>query len=110
MDSWDEIYAGIRAQFVAHSVDRLDDVERSLDGLEANPDDANHLAAVRVHFHKLSGSGGTYGFPAITSLCLSGELRCRLLLDTGGVPAPEDVADWREILASIRAELAAAAN
>src|SRR5439155_1705804 len=109
-DSWDEIYADIRAQYVVQSVERLEDIQRNLDGLAADATDADRLAAVRVHFHKLSGSGGTYGFPSITSLSLSGERRCRVLLDTGAMPSPEDVDEWREILASIRAEFAAAAR
>jgi chemotaxis protein histidine kinase CheA len=108
--SWEEIYADIRAQYVAQSVERLADVERNLDGLEADPSDAHRLAAVRVQFHKLSGSGGTYGFPSITSLSLSGERRCRKLIDTGANPSAEDVAAWREILASLRAEFGGATN
>jgi hypothetical protein len=106
--SWDEIYADLRTQYVAQSVERLEDVRRSLDVLEADPRDVGRLSVVRVHFHKLAGSGGTYGFPSVTVLSLSVERRCRVLLDSAGEPSADDIAVWRDILTSIRAEFAAA--
>jgi hypothetical protein len=108
VSSWEEALAAIRAEFVRRGPAHLDRLERALDGLARPTADVTPLAALRLEFHRLAGTGGTYGLSRIGALALEGESRCAELIGGGRTPSVADVERWREILSALRAEFAAA--
>ena len=93
-----------RDDFVRSSLLRLADMETLVDRLGA-PADLESVRALLGHFHGLSGAGGTYGFPGVTTLGQDGEASCRGVLSGAGSSVPADVVFWSDLVANLRSEL-----
>ena len=79
----------LRREYLLDSTKRLDEL-RQLSARLAN-NDRTALAGLHQAFHRLAGSGGSYGFPAVTSTSREGE-RVAKELESAGTPiAPGDV-------------------
>ncbi len=70
-DLTDEIFQQLRQEYLAEAPGRLDELRKDLAAACANEPEA--LASLRSRFHKLAGSGGSYGFQAITDASRAGE-------------------------------------
>ncbi len=64
-DSKHEILESLRREYLAEAPARLGELRKDLAALRAGEADA--VASLKTRFHRLAGSGGSYGFPAITS-------------------------------------------
>ncbi|HEV8599785.1 MAG TPA: Hpt domain-containing protein [Gemmatimonadales bacterium] len=71
-DDWDEMdammqeyFLQLRRQYVRESAARLEELSQDLAACRARDPEA--LDSLKSRFHKLAGSGGSYGFPAITA-------------------------------------------
>lgn len=82
IDESDELFQQLRKEYLAEAPVRLDELRKDLAAACAREPEA--LASLRSRFHKLAGSGGSYGFPAITDASRDGE---HWLLDH---PEPDD--------------------
>ena len=82
IDEQDELFLQLRKEYLAEAPARLDELRKDLAAACAREPEA--VASLRSRFHKLAGSGGSYGFQAITDASREGEL---WLLDN---PEPED--------------------
>jgi diguanylate cyclase (GGDEF)-like protein len=82
LDPQDEFFQQLRREYLAEAPARLDELRKDLAAAAAREPEA--LASLRSRFHKLAGSGGSYGFPAITEASRLGE---HWLLDN---PEPRD--------------------
>ena len=66
---------------------KLEDLDRAITTLEMNPSSQSHERRLRLLLHNLIGSGGSYGFPAVSetarlmSVCLHRRLDARLPVD-----------------------------
>lgn len=56
----------VRKVYLESAPQKLHDLERAIDGLESNPASRAHERRLRLLLHNLIGSGGSYGFPAVT--------------------------------------------
>jgi diguanylate cyclase (GGDEF)-like protein len=87
MEPFAKAFDQLRREYLAEAAARLselrDDTDRFRDG------DPDALNALRTRFHRLVGSGGSYGFPEISSVARDAERR----LGTDPPPAPLE-ADW----------------
>ncbi|HEV8149615.1 MAG TPA: Hpt domain-containing protein, partial [Gemmatimonadales bacterium] len=70
-DEWDgldatmqEYFLQLRRQYVTEGPTRLEELRQDLAACRAR--EAGALESLKSRFHKLAGSGGSYGFPAIT--------------------------------------------
>ncbi len=64
------ILADMRQEFIESSEDRLDEVEGSVSRLLADAGRPDHeQLEIKRHVHTLKGTGGSFGFPAITVWC-----------------------------------------
>jgi diguanylate cyclase (GGDEF)-like protein len=71
LDLQDELFQQLRREYLAEAPARLDELRKDLAAAAAGEPEA--LASLRSRFHKLAGSGGSYGFPAITEASRLGE-------------------------------------
>ena len=105
--AWDDELAELRALYLREASGRMDDLDRLLDLLHRDGGDAGALQDLRRGFHAFSGSGATYGLPAVSALGLEGE---RLCTAVGAGPAvATDLRGWRDAVTALRREFATAA-
>ena len=69
--------AELKAKFIEQAADRLAQVLDNLDRLDADDGDEEAARDLGVTVHKLSGGGGTFGFPLVSRI--AGDME--LLLD-----------------------------
>src|SRR5690606_15475327 len=81
MEPFEKAFDQLRRDYLAESGARLAELRADADAYRAG--DASVLAALRTRFHRLVGSGGSYGFPEISSAARQVE---RWL---AGAPAPD---------------------
>lgn len=105
MESWDEILETFRRQFVAVAEERVEVIRQMLDVLTNCPDDKKALADLRMQFHKLSGTAGSFGYGQMTNLSLEGELICRSALERNEPVEPNEQQRWRELQAGLELEI-----
>jgi HPt (histidine-containing phosphotransfer) domain-containing protein len=68
----DELFQQLRREYLSESEERLAELRAGLSGFQnRNP---GALASLKTHFHRLAGSGGSYGFPEISALAKEAEL------------------------------------
>jgi hypothetical protein len=106
VETWDQIFRELRAEFVRRSVPRLERAGNLLDNLAADRTDFGVLSAFRRELQDLAGHGGRYGSPAVAALAEEGERACADLLDRDQSPASTDLERWRSLLRAIRAGMA----
>lgn len=104
MEEWEATIAHLRTQYLVSALERLDTIERSLDVLDRNPSDTEALRAMARAYHKLAGSGGTYGFPKISELGFRGEVECTHLAERGSAPNENVLRLLRSILSELKVE------
>ena len=102
--SWAEALERLRADYLRGSLARLDAIAGLIARLEGRPSGAA-LGELRTCFHGLSGSGLTYGFPAVSLLGSRGEEACRAAIQADARPSPGDFAEWRRVLDALHREL-----
>lgn len=108
MEAWDVVYARIRREYIDYGDACVAELSAALDELEAGTAEAGTLERVHVRFHKLAGSAGSYGFKHVSARSLDAELACRALVENESRPAPADIESLREVVETIRRELAGA--
>ena len=103
---WDDELAELRAVYLREARGRIDELDRALDLLDRDGSDARALQDLRRGFHAFTGSGATYGLPAVSALGLEAERRCTAV---GSGPAvASDLESWRAAVNGLRREIAGA--
>ena len=64
-----EKFRQLQQQYAANLPEKIATVERDWQAVNQNPADTSLYQTLIRSFHTLAGSGGSFGFPAITSLC-----------------------------------------
>lgn len=59
----------LQQQYAANLPEKIAALERDWQFVKQNPTDTTEYHNLIRAFHTLAGSGGSYGFPAITTLC-----------------------------------------
>lgn len=98
----------LRREYLADSRQRVDELRRLLTRVSAGERAA--LPDLRQAFHRLAGSGGSYGFPAVSARSRDGE---RLAAGLSGADAafqPADLESLRDCIEDIAAAFAEALN
>lgn len=110
MESIEELLQQLKLQYVQGATEKLDKITRIIDQLEQDKKDAKILRELMSHFHKLSGSGGTCGFPQISIICQQSERECLNILNSNNFPTNGDIGRWRDVIALLHAEFAKESN
>lgn len=96
-DRLEELMRGLRTQYLGDADARVAELWSDMARIEAGERDA--LDELRRRFHKLAGSGGSYGLDEVTACSREGEHATKRLLDAG---APPDDAAVAELAAHVR--------
>lgn len=83
-------FNGLRSQFLERSGDRLEGMRQMIEFMTANPHEMAVLREIRQQFHWCAGSGGVYGFEAVSRYGLHGEQICDQLLSEPTPPTRMD--------------------
>lgn len=100
----DDALLALGDHFLAGMAARLARIDRAIAELDRHPGSTLAVQALMREFHDLAGSGGSFGFDAVTTLSRSGELRARRRLDVDGLVDATDLVQWRHVLALLLAE------
>lgn len=87
MEPFAKAFDQLRREYLAEAATRLTEIRGDVDRFRAGEPDG--LSTLRTHFHRLVGSGGSYGFPEISSSAREAER----WLARDPEPAPDE-ADW----------------
>ena len=98
----------LRREYLADSPQRVAEL-RALSGRLARGD-LGALADCRQAFHRLAGSGGSYGFPLVSTTSREGEHLVERLAATGTSLAPSDLAGIDACIAAIARAFAEAST
>jgi len=84
-DSPEESFNALRREYIAEAPGRLAELRKDIAAYRAGEPDAT--ASLKTRFHRLAGSGGSYGFPIISDI--SRETERWLQDDPGAEPSPQ---------------------
>jgi HPt (histidine-containing phosphotransfer) domain-containing protein len=96
-DEIDELFQKLRREYLNESKDRLAELRAGLGAFRSGAPEAP--AALKTHFHRLAGSGGSYGFPEISVIAKEAEL----WIATGPPPDQAAVARLEEAIERLEA-------
>jgi diguanylate cyclase (GGDEF)-like protein len=115
MEPFEKAFDQLRREYLAEAGSRIAELRAEVDAIRSGRPEA--LAALRTRFHRLVGSGGSYGFPEISTAAREAE---RWLPGEGGPAAPDldgldDLVDriavlFSEAESALRAETSAASQ
>jgi HPt (histidine-containing phosphotransfer) domain-containing protein len=71
-DEVDELFQQLRREYLTEGKERLAELRAELSGFQTGNPGA--LTSLKTQFHRLAGSGGSYGFPEISALAKEAEL------------------------------------
>jgi HPt (histidine-containing phosphotransfer) domain-containing protein len=89
----------LRATYIAESPQRLAEVEAALSRVEQGEREAS--AELARLLHRLAGSGGSYGLPAVTSAARAAEALASDIATSVSAPAPDEIRALRESVGEI---------
>ena len=71
MEPFEQAFDQLRREYLAEAGTRIAELRADIDGLRAGA--AGALGSLRTRFHRLVGSGGSYGFPEVSSAAREAE-------------------------------------
>jgi diguanylate cyclase (GGDEF)-like protein len=74
--SWEEEFNTLVAEFVDSADTRLESLREALFAVQQAPADFDALRELKRHFHRLAGTGLTFGFAELSALAAQGEELC----------------------------------
>jgi diguanylate cyclase (GGDEF)-like protein len=99
----DEAVASLQRDYLRDAPERLAELRKDVAAFRAGEPDA--LASLRQRFHRLAGSGGSYGFPRVTEVARAMENR----ILTPPEPTVQEAEQFEQAIADLRTAFDAAA-
>jgi diguanylate cyclase (GGDEF)-like protein len=100
-----ESMSSLRAEYASDAVSDLAAMARMLDRLEQEPGDRHALRELMSSFHSFAGTGGTFGFPALSETGSEGELAALRILARDAPLLPAERQDLGRLVACLRRQL-----
>lgn len=104
MQSTDQEMRELLDEFLASGEERAGEFGATLQALEAEPADAEQLAELRRHFHRLAGAGAIYDIKPLMALGRRGEDLVSLVIDEQRPLTAAEFAYSRQLVDQIRRE------
>ena len=89
----------LRREYLADSTQRVDELRRLY--ARVSTGDRAALPELRQAFHRLAGSGGSYGFPTVSTQSREGERLASRLAGVDAAIAPSDIESLRTSVESV---------
>ena len=96
--SWEEEFNTLVAEFVESAETRLAAFRVALDRLNQAPESTPALTELKRHFHRLAGTGLTFGFAELSALASQGEELVDERLRAGQTTSSDDLARYRTLI------------
>jgi HPt (histidine-containing phosphotransfer) domain-containing protein len=96
----------LKLEYLAESPQRIAELRAHLAAAESGA--AGALDELRRAFHKLAGSGGSYGLPEVSDAARSGETTAQSLLAASGTVSPGSLGELRSHIEAVAAAFGAA--
>ena len=90
-DSINTAIEALRKDYVNGWPKKHERLEILIKNLERNPKDTTTIEEFRMNFHRLAGSGGSYGLPEVSVTAREAELFIAPLLDADEAIPPEAI-------------------
>ena len=100
----DQAFSDLRRDYLRDAPERLAELRKDVAAFRTGEPDA--LASLRQRFHRLAGSGGSYGFPGVTDVARRMEQR---ILATPA-PTPQDADLFEQAIRDLRVAFDTAAT
>jgi hypothetical protein len=94
----DRALRALRTEYLADSPRRIAELWSALERVQNG--DAEGLAALHLHLHRLAGSGGGYGLPDVSTTARAADAFCRSLLAAAG-PTASDLTQLRVLMQGV---------
>lgn len=94
-DDLTEVFAALQQEYLREAPARLAELSKDLAALRSGEEGA--IDSLRQRFHRLAGSGGSYGFPEVTRIAREMEQ----LLSPGSTPSATDPEGLSQAIASL---------
>jgi len=105
VDDWVAEVQRLKADFLRTSLERLRDLDRDLDHLTRDRTDQDRMRTVHRGFHRLAGTGTTFGYPDVSEMARAAESLVWQHLKSGHHLSLEDLQRLVYAGAAIRREL-----
>ena len=99
----DEVFLALQRDYLREAPARLAELRKDLAAFRSGEPDA--VESLRQRFHRLAGSGGSYGFPRVTDVGRAMEHR----ILTPPVPTPQDADLFEQAIQDLKAAFDSAA-
>lgn len=97
----DDLFQQLRQEYLGESADRVAELRAGAAAFRNGSAEA--AASLKTHFHRLAGSGGSYGFPSVSAIAKEAEL----WIATGPAPDAAAAARLEDAIDRLEAEFAA---
>jgi HPt (histidine-containing phosphotransfer) domain-containing protein len=101
-----ELLRNLRRDYLRDSTERVAELRGLLDRVQKG--DAGAMDELKRALHKLAGSGGSYGFAAVSTASRAGEHVARRVLESGTPPGTDDLASLEDSIRQVADAFAAA--
>jgi diguanylate cyclase (GGDEF)-like protein len=108
--SWEEEFNTLVAEFVDSAGTRLGSLRDALLGLQNTPADLDALRELKRHFHRLAGTGLTFGFAELSALAAQGEELCTERLRVSQPATARDLSRYSTLIDALDKGFAGARN
>jgi len=93
----DDPLVQLQWEYIREAPERLAELRKDLAAFRAGEPDA--LNSLKTRFHRLAGSGGSYGLPRVTEVARAAEQR----IETAPKPTPQDADIFEQALVDLKA-------
>ena len=100
-DSMKAAIEALRKYYVNNWLEKRNHLETLFENLERNPKDKTIIGEFRMSFHRLAGSGGSYGLPDVSISAREAELLIVPFLDGDEVVSHETIKKIQNYIQSL---------
>jgi diguanylate cyclase (GGDEF)-like protein len=99
--SWEEEFNTLVAEFVDSADTRIESLRDALVAVQQAPEDFDALRELKRHFHRLAGTGLTFGFAELSALAAQGEELCTERLRVQQAASHADLARYATLIEAL---------
>ncbi len=89
-ESIQESITNLKEKYIARLSARLDEIKELTLSLLEHPSPIKALESIKLHFHNIAGSSGSFGFKSLGDYCKQAELKCAELISLRPIKVSEN--------------------